>query len=113
MQTIAAGGEVDSMLLSGKMLIVGLHVSPEEGMVRAWNIDSGADVVLPGRHRVSHPCCPILFFVMPSSHQFKVFCLHGYNLFLHGSLSCSDHTSTVHYHSMHTYITSSCMLSGR
>lgn len=52
MQTIAAGGEVDSMLLSGKMLIVGLHVSPEEGMVRAWNIDSGADVVLPGRHRV-------------------------------------------------------------
>ena len=52
MQTIAAGGEVDSMLLSGKMLIVGLHVSPEEGMVRAWNIDTGADVVLPGRHRV-------------------------------------------------------------
>ena len=54
-QTIDAGGEVDSMLLSGKMLIVGLHVSTEEGMVRAWHIDTGSDVVLPGRHRV-RPC---------------------------------------------------------
>ena len=54
-QTIDAGGEVDSMLLSGKMLIVGLHVSAEEGMVRAWHIDTGSDVVLPGRHRV-RPC---------------------------------------------------------
>ena len=52
-QTIDAGGEVDSMLLSGKMLIVGLHCSPEEGMVRAWHIDLGTDLVLPGRHRVS------------------------------------------------------------
>ena len=43
------------MLLSGKMLIVGLHVSAEEGMVRAWHIDTGSDVVLPGRHRV-RPC---------------------------------------------------------
>lgn len=41
------------MLLSGKMLIVGLHCSPEEGMVRAWHIDSGTDLILPGRHRVS------------------------------------------------------------
>ena len=41
------------MLLSGKMLIVGLHCSPEEGMVRAWHIDLGTDIVLPGRHRVS------------------------------------------------------------
>lgn len=65
MQTIAAGGEVDSMLLSGKMLIVGLHVSPEEGMVRAWNIDSGADVVLPGRHRVGpvHLLCTYMIAV--------------------------------------------------
>lgn len=52
-QTIQAGGAVDSMLLSGKMLLVGLHVSQEEGIVRAWHIDTGADVVLPGRHRVS------------------------------------------------------------
>ena len=51
-QTIDAGGEVDSMLLSGKMLIVGLHSSPEEGMVRAWHIDLGTDLILPGRHRV-------------------------------------------------------------
>lgn len=60
MQTIAAGGEVDSMLLSGKMLLVGLHVSPEEGMVRAWHIDSGADVVLPGRHKVDNLVLPVL-----------------------------------------------------
>jgi hypothetical protein len=52
-QTIDAGGEVDSMLLSGKMLLVGLHCSPEEGMVRAWHIEQGTDLVLPGRHRVS------------------------------------------------------------
>lgn len=56
-QTIDAGGEVDSMLLSGKMLIVGLHCSPEEGMVRAWHIDSGTDLILPGRHRVSTCFC--------------------------------------------------------
>ena len=56
-QTIDAGGEVDSMLLSGKMLIVGLHVSAEEGMVRAWHIDTGSDVVLPGRHRVRPAPC--------------------------------------------------------
>ena len=56
-QTIDAGGEVDSMLLSGKMLIVGLHVSSEEGMVRAWHIDLGTDLVLPGRHRVSFSPC--------------------------------------------------------
>jgi len=41
------------MLLSGKMLLVGLHCSPEEGMVRAWHIEQGSDLVLPGRHRVS------------------------------------------------------------
>lgn len=46
------------MLLSGKMLIVGLHVSNEEGMVRAWHIDLGTDLVLPGRHRVS-VCSPL------------------------------------------------------
>lgn len=56
-QTIDAGGEVDSMLLSGKMLIVGLHISAEEGMVRAWHIDTGSDVVLPGRHRVRPAPC--------------------------------------------------------
>ncbi|KAL3132561.1 hypothetical protein ABBQ32_009100 [Trebouxia sp. C0010 RCD-2024] len=55
-QTIDAGGEVDSMLLSGKMLIVGLHVSNEEGMVRAWHIDLGTDLVLPGRHRGAVLC---------------------------------------------------------
>ena len=68
-QTIHAGGEVDSMLLSGKMLIVGLHVSNEEGMVRAWHIDLGTDLVLPGRHRVSchsqtaHASMQILLFL--------------------------------------------------
>lgn len=59
-QTIDAGGEVDSMLLSGKMLIVGLHVNAEEGMVRAWHIDTGTDVVLPGRHRVRPHSLPIV-----------------------------------------------------
>ncbi|DBA65769.1 TPA: hypothetical protein ACH3X2_002809 [Trebouxia sp. C0005] len=55
-QTIDAGGEVDSMLLSGKMLLVGLHCSPEEGMVRAWHIEQGTDLVLPGRHRGAVLC---------------------------------------------------------
>jgi len=46
------------MLLSGKMLLVGLHCSPEEGMVRAWHIEQGSDLVLPGRHRVSITILP-------------------------------------------------------
>ena len=46
------------MLLSGKMLLVGLHCSPEEGMVRAWHIEQGSDLVLPGRHRVSISTLP-------------------------------------------------------
>ena len=70
-QTIDAGGEVDSMLLSGKMLIVGLHVSAEEGMVRAWHIDTGSDVVLPGRHRVRPCSLPIASISITASN----FCL--------------------------------------
>lgn len=75
MQTIPAGGEVDSMLLSGKMLLVGLHMSPEEGHVKSWNIDTGQEDILPGHHRVSLLALPSATSTV-RNHAGSSACLH-------------------------------------
>lgn len=69
------------MLLSGKMLIVGLHVSAEEGMVRAWHIDLGTDLVLPGRHRVR--LCSPLPVLLSTSVTATSSCLQRLHLHVH------------------------------
>lgn len=63
------------MLLSGKMLIVGLHVSAEEGMVRAWHIDLGTDLVLPGRHRVRACSLQVASTELTATNYFCTICM--------------------------------------
>jgi WD40 repeat protein len=48
--TLTVGGEVDSMLISGGFLFVGLHKAGE-GIIKVWNMSTNADHLLTG-HKV-------------------------------------------------------------
>ena len=50
--TVEVGGEVDSLLLYGGYLFVGLHTKGQEGIIKLWNLTSGTYQQLTG-HKVS------------------------------------------------------------
>jgi hypothetical protein len=49
--TVEAGGDVDSLLLAGGFLFVGV-LKAGEGIIKIWDMATGASHQLPG-HRVS------------------------------------------------------------
>lgn len=55
MSCVEVGGEVDSLLLGGGYLFVGLHKGAE-GLIKVWNMASGSSHTLTG-HKVGFGGC--------------------------------------------------------